>query len=807
MMRSATGDIRWSYLYTRVIDQLSNLGDDAEPISMEFATAVRQMVKAGIGLAQFQASVVELLRSNELAAAKAAVGGTEFKTLRDTFQKELEGLGGAIENLSASADQAFERRLYWTGAGAVPVLAFAIIVAVICFRRLREWRDALNGTVRELHRHEAELEDRVAARTKALDHAEQMMRAAVDNMPGGIMMLDKDLNIVFLNERYRELYDVPEEIMQPGRPIRDILVYNVGRGTLGAGDSEAMIEARYKEFESGTPGNSEHCVDGERWLNVRHEPRPGGGVVLVATDITERKQADANLARTLTGLNAVLDGIDYGVLFMDSDLRTVISNKAFRDIWGIPEDFPTDRPTMADFIYFNRHNGIYDVADEDFDAFVEQRCAAVKAGAIPPTEVVRADGRVLIYQNVPLQDGDMMLTYFDITERKHAEDEAARQAAIIAATLENMEHGITMFDDDLTLVAYNSKFVDLLELPKDLIHRGTTMEELFRYNAERGEYGDNGLEEQIQSRLDLARKFEPHKFERTRPDGVILEVRGNPAIGGGFVSTYVDITETKNAAKVIEDAHAVMRDSIQYASRIQRSLLPNDHDMRAMFADHFCIWEPRDVVGGDMYWVREDRRGYFVALFDCTGHGVPGALMTTITVSALDVAFSETGDPSRLITRVNQIIKKALGQDSDDGESDDGLEMGVCLVEPERMRVTYSGARFDLVSATGSDIEVYKGDKSGLGYCRVPNDRRFTNHSIRLRQGQRFYMYTDGIIDQVGGNKRRAFGRKRLMRVIEDAGHKPMRKQADIIAEVFDDYQGAEVRRDDVSMIGFMPVR
>jgi serine phosphatase RsbU (regulator of sigma subunit) len=250
-----------------------------------------------------------------------------------------------------------------------------------------------------------------------------------------------------------------------------------------------------------------------------------------------------------------------------------------------------------------------------------------------------------------------------------------------------------------------------------------------------------------------------------------------------------------------------MRDSIQYASRIQRSLLPDPKLMEESSSEYFCLWEPRDIDGGDMYWVRQDRRGYFVALFDCTGHGVPGALMTTIAVSALNIAFAETADPARLISRVNQIVKHMLGQEIDGGLSDDGLEMGVCHVEPERMRMTYSGAKFELLSMNGKDTEIIKGDKSGLGYRHVDYDRKFTNHSIRVRPGQKFYMYTDGITDQIGGNRRRAFGRKRLVSLLGDITSVPLRGQEAAITQAFANYQGAEARRDDVSMIGFMPIR
>ena len=131
------------------------------------------------------------------------------------------------------------------------------------------------------------------------------------------------------------------------------------------------------------------------------------------------REKDAVLAE----FNAVIDNIEYGVLFMDSDLRARIVNRAFRDMWGMPDDFIERRPTMLDLMNFNRFNGIYEVRDADWEDYTQDRVAAVRRGNIPPTEFRRADGRVLQYQCIALPDGGRMLTYFDITKLKDHESE------------------------------------------------------------------------------------------------------------------------------------------------------------------------------------------------------------------------------------------------------------------------------------------------------------------------------------------------------------------------------------------------
>lgn len=236
--------------------------------------------------------------------------------------------------------------------------------------------------------------------------------------------------------------------------------------------------------------------------------------------------------------------------------------------------------------------------------------------------------------------------------------------------------------------------------------------------------------------------------------------------------------------------------------------------MAGQLADQFIIWEPRDIVGGDLYWLRQERKGCMIVLLDCTGHGVPGALMTTIAVSALDHGFQETSDPARMIAQVNRSVKAALRQNSDhtarknsdDGLSDDGLELGICLVEPERHRLTFAGARFPLLVLEGDEVKVISGDKSGVGYRHIDADRRFTNHMLTLRPGMKFYMYSDGVTDQIGGAKHRAFGRKRIVESLIENRHLSMTKQRAALLNTFRDYQGDEERRDDVAMIGFMPL-
>jgi PAS domain S-box-containing protein len=153
----------------------------------------------------------------------------------------------------------------------------------------------------------------------------------------------------------------------------------------------------------------------------------------------ELEESNRQKEQLLGELHAVLDTIDYGVLFMDRDLRCRGANRAFREMWGMPEAFIATRPTMAELINYNRHNGVYKVSETGFDAFVAARVAAIRAGDIAPVEFERADDRTLLYQGVVLPDGGRLLTYFDITDAKRREAELRETLAQQTATTEVLQ--------------------------------------------------------------------------------------------------------------------------------------------------------------------------------------------------------------------------------------------------------------------------------------------------------------------------------------------------------------------------------
>ena len=270
------------------------------------------------------------------------------------------------------------------------------------------------------------------------------------------------------------------------------------------------------------------------------------------------------------------------------------------------------------------------------------------------------------------------------------------------------------------------------------------------------------------------------------------------------------------------ERNRVIHESIAYAQIIQGALLDTSlRELRAGgLADQHLLWEPRDHVGGDAFFARrverDGRKGLFLTLMDCTGHGVPGAftamLMTSFLGHALDLA--QPWDPGQVLAAVNRRVKEELGQRHRPGEADrsftraegghaadEGMDATSLWIDQLTGEIVFSGARHSLwVFQGGSEPEEIKGDRIGVGYTSTPDDQAWASRSLRFDPGTTLLGTTDGILDQIGGPKRIAFGRRKLWHAFGDPGT-GLQTSLDRAYSALVAYQGAEPRRDDVSLL------
>lgn len=269
-----------------------------------------------------------------------------------------------------------------------------------------------------------------------------------------------------------------------------------------------------------------------------------GLMVMIAFYLLYKRRKDSEQ------FQIIVDNLPSGVTFFDNNLQMLICNEMVKKVLDFPENlFYGGLPSLQTLLRFNAQRGEY--GDSNPDLVIAEQIEKAKQRIDHVFERKRPDGTILEIRGVWLDQG-LITTYTDITDRKKAEEEAMRTSGYLRALLHNMDQGVTVTDENLNIVFWNNAFFDLLKLPDHLKKPVMQYEDLIRYNAIRGEYGPGDPEQHVKMRVQASLKFEPHKFERTRPDGHTLQVTGKPLhIDGepfGFISTYVDITEHKRMA-------------------------------------------------------------------------------------------------------------------------------------------------------------------------------------------------------------------------------------------------------------------
>ncbi|WP_164985120.1 SpoIIE family protein phosphatase [Ammoniphilus sp. CFH 90114] len=265
--------------------------------------------------------------------------------------------------------------------------------------------------------------------------------------------------------------------------------------------------------------------------------------------------------------------------------------------------------------------------------------------------------------------------------------------------------------------------------------------------------------------------------------------------------------EVEERTSELTQANQKMIASLKYAKRIQDSILPTESHLRRVLDHHFILWMPRDIVGGDFYWMKELEDGYLIGIGDCTGHGVPGALMSMVSVSILNqlVEVENLKQPNDILSRLNKMLKRTLNQETEYGMTDDGLDIGICFVKPNENLLYYSGAKCNLYTINGGNLSMIKGNRKSIGYRRTSADYSFDNITIPIKANQSYYLTTDGYIDQNGGPKDLSFGRHKFEALIQKVYALPLSSQQDAFLSELHAYMGKERQRDDITVLGFRP--
>jgi len=247
-------------------------------------------------------------------------------------------------------------------------------------------------------------------------------------------------------------------------------------------------------------------------------------------------------------------------------------------------------------------------------------------------------------------------------------------------------------------------------------------------------------------------------------------------------------------------------DSLVYAKRIQEALLPSELYFRKHFQESFIFFKPKDIVSGDFYWIGEKNERVFIVAADCTGHGVPGALLSMIGREIIEKTINEENiiAPSQVLAVLDKSLEKTFSREKNVGAViRDGMDLGLCVVDKRRRVLSFSGAFFPLYLIRDNSLTEIKGDRIVLGMN--PDGIRYSDNELELQDDDIFYLFSDGYVDQFGGLENKKYMYRRFRYLLRTIHGFPAETQKSILNESIIKWQGKNVQVDDMMVIGFKP--
>jgi len=257
--------------------------------------------------------------------------------------------------------------------------------------------------------------------------------------------------------------------------------------------------------------------------------------------------------------------------------------------------------------------------------------------------------------------------------------------------------------------------------------------------------------------------------------------------------------------QTLEESHKKISDSVNYASRIQEAVLPSPEVLSKLLPRHFILYRPCSVVSGDFYWTKQVEHRIIAAAADCTGHGVPGALISMLGMAFLNEIVSQSAAHSKLtaadiLDQLRSEIKLALKQKGELSDQKEGMDIALCIIDPVRKTLQYAGAHNPLYIIKDRQLIEVKADRMQIGISR--KEQSFTNHDLSYEDGDMIYLFSDGYADQNNKDGEIKFTKKRLKELFLEIHQEPLSRQKEILNARFEDWKGNITQRDDVLILG-----
>jgi PAS domain S-box-containing protein len=394
-----------------------------------------------------------------------------------------------------------------------------------------------------------------------------------------------------------------------------------------------------------------------------------------------------------------------------------------------------------------------------------------------------------------------LLNSRDITERRRAEQEQ-RMRSKMQALSENSTDLIARLEDGAIsyinpviqhytgkeVGAFINKKADETSLDLDILHNWLTIVEQVNQSGNK-----------ISTEID----FHSAIGKRVMQINAIPEFNEQENLESVLVVSH-DITERKLIELDIQNKNKKINDSINYAKRIQHAILPDTSLINQVLPDSFILYKPRDVVSGDFPWFVQVNDDIYIAAVDCTGHGVPGALLSLIGYFLLNdiIKSRQVTNPGKILDLLDEGVTQTLRQDQDNSATKDGMDIALCKINVKTRTVEYAGAHRPLYVVRNGILEEIKGDKFPIGGGMSKNQTNFQSTKLKLNTGDSIFFGSDGYPDQFGGPEGRKFGSKRVRQLIESIHHLPAHKTAQILEQEWENWRMGQKQTDDVLKIG-----